>query len=109
MKQLYSFTDLTVPNDTDSTLVKSKLKLMPLTYLSNFGTTLEMPLINCEINLSLTWLKNCFIMSNAIDNEVSTFKINDTKRYVPAVTLSTDDNAKILQQLKTGFKRKTTE
>ena len=96
-------------NDTDSTSFKFKLKvtgqtridgtndaeiMMPLIYLSNFWRALEMPLINCKINLLLTWLKNCFIMAGAIDNQVSTFRINDTKLYFSPVTLSTNDNAK---------------
>ena len=75
----------------------------PLKYLSNFWRTLEMPLINCEINLLLTWSLNCVIF-NAAANQVTTFAITDTKCYVPVVTLSTQDNAKLLQQLKSGFK-----
>ena len=61
-----------------------------------------MPLINCEINLILTWLENCFIIANPvpINNQVPTFSIADTKPYVLVVTLSTQDNAKLLQQLK---------
>ena len=35
----------------------------PLKYLSNFRITLEIPLINCEINLILTWSENCFLSS----------------------------------------------
>ena len=61
-----------------------------------------MPLINCEINLILTWSEKC-LLSN--DTKETTLAITDTKRYVPVVTLSTQDNAKLLQQLKTGFKR----
>ena len=79
------------------------LKLMvPLIYLSNFWRTPEMPLINCEINLILTWSEKC-LLSN--DTKETTLAITDTKRYVPVVTLSTQDNAKLLQQLKTGFQR----
>ena len=59
--------------------------------------------INCEINLILTWSANCFIF-NAAANQTATFTINDTKLYVPVVTLSTQDNAKLLQQLKSRFK-----
>ena len=62
-----------------------------------------MPLINCEINLILT-CANC-VLSFAAANQAATFAISDTKLYVPFVTLSIDDNAKILQQLKSGFKR----
>ena len=61
-----------------------------------------MPLINCEVNLILTWSKDCVISSATGKTK---FKITDTKLYVPVVTLSTQDNAKLLQQLKSGFKR----
>ena len=61
-----------------------------------------MPLINCEINLILTWSSTCVI---TIDTGVGKFAITDTTLYVPVVTLSTQDNAKLLQQLKSGFKR----
>ena len=60
--------------------------------------------INCEINLILTWSANCFIIDATIQNQVPTFTITDTKFYVLAVTLSAQDNAKLLQQLKSGFK-----
>ena len=60
-----------------------------------------MPLINCEINLILTWSEDCVISST---NGETKFKITDTKLSVPVVTLSTQDNAKLLQQLKSGFK-----
>ena len=79
--------------------------MVPLKYLSDFWKTLQMPLINCEINLILTWSENCFIIDAPINNEVPTFTITDTKLYVPVVTLSTHDNAKLLQQLKSDFKR----
>ena len=76
-----------------------------LKYLSNFWRTLEMPLINCEINLILTWSTNCAIVSTSAANQNATFEITDTKLYVPVVTLSTQDNSKLLEQLKSGFKR----
>ena len=76
--------------------------MVPLKYLSNFWRTLEMPLINCEVNLILTWSSICIITDS---NGAGTFKISDTKLYVPVVTLSTEENAKLLQQLKSGFKR----
>ena len=65
--------------------------MVPLEYLINFLGTLEMLLINCEINLILTWFA---------PDQVTTF----TKHYVSGVTLSSGDNAKLLQQLKSGFK-----
>ena len=79
--------------------------MVPLKYLSNFWRPLEISLINCEINLVLTWSANCFIIHDPINNQIPTFTITDTKLYVPVVTLSTHDNAKLLQQLKSGFKR----
>ena len=103
------------PNDNlaDSELFKSKIKItgktpnddnqkdveimVPLKYLSNFWRTLEVPLINCEVNLILTWSSTCVIANSA---GPGTFAIDDTKLYVPVVTLSTQENAKLLQQIK---------
>ena len=76
--------------------------MVPLKYLSNFWRTLEMPLINCEVNLILTWSSTCVITDS---NGAGTFAITDTKLYVPVVTLSTQENTKFLQQLRQGFKR----
>ena len=64
-----------------------------------------MPLINCEVNLILIWSANCVIVYTNVANQGATFTITETKRYVPVVTLSTQDNAKLLRQLKSGFKR----
>ena len=61
-----------------------------------------MPLINCEVNLILTWSKDCVINNST---GAGKFKITETKLYVPVVTLSIQDNAKLLQQLKSSFKR----
>ena len=61
-----------------------------------------MPLINCEVNLILTWYKDCVITNST---GAGKFKITERKLYVPVVTLSTQDNAKLLQLLKSGFKR----
>ena len=79
--------------------------MVPLKYLSNFWRTLEMPLINCEIILILTWSENRVIVSTDVTNQNTTFSISHTKLYVPVVTLSTEDYSKLLQQLKSGFKR----
>ena len=81
--------------------------MVPLKYLNNFWRTLEIPLINCEINLTLTWFANCVIIYTNVANQNPTFQITETKLYVPVVTLSTQDNAKLLPQLKSGFKRTT--
>ena len=64
-----------------------------------------MPLINCEVNLMVTWSENCVIVSTDVANQIATFAITDTKLYVPVVTLSTQDDAKLLEQLNSGFKR----
>ena len=72
---------------------------MPLKHLRNLWKTLEMPLITCEINLILTW-SSTFIIADTTG--VGTFAITDTK---VIVILSTQDNAKLLQKLKSGFKR----
>ena len=79
--------------------------MVPLKYLSNFWITREMPLITSEINLTLTWFANCVILCSDVANQGTTFAITETKLYIPVVTLSTQDNAKLLQQLKSGFKR----
>ena len=108
------------PNDnlTDSESFKYKVKItgnttagrntkdvkaiVPLKYLSNFWRTLEMPLINCEVSLFLRCSSTCVITNSTGEGR---FTITDTKLYVPVVTLSTQDNAKLLQQLKSGFRR----
>ena len=76
-----------------------------LKYLGNFWRILEMPLINCVMNLVLTWSKKCVIASNSAANQETTFVIANAKLYVPVVTLSTQDNPKLLQKLKPGFRR----
>ena len=108
------------PNDNieDSESFKSKVKIIgktpnngniedveiivPLKYLSNFWRTLERPLINCKVSLILTCSRDIAITSSEGEG---TFAITETKLYVPVVTLSTQDNAKLLQQLKSGFQR----
>ena len=67
-----------------------------------------MPLINCEIELILTWSRNSVIISTDIVNQISTFTITETTLHIPVVTLSTQDNKKLLPQLKNGFKRTLT-
>ena len=111
--------DFNGANATDSFNFKSKITgqtgdngtiydveiMVPLKYLGNFWRTLEMPLINCEIELILTWSANCVIIYTDVANQNPTFTITETNLYVPVVTLSTQDNAKLLPQLKSGFKR----
>ena len=61
-----------------------------------------MPLINCEVNLILTWSKDCVITNSAGEGK---FAITETTLSTPVVTLSTKDNEKLLQKLKSGFKK----
>ena len=72
-------------------------------YLSNFWRTLETPLTNCEINLIIIWSGTC-VISDAPANQNTAFATSDTRLYVQVVTLSTEDDAELLQQLKSGFK-----
>ena len=80
--------------------------MAPLKYLSNFWRTLEIPLINCEVELNLNWSENCVMIYANVANQVPTFTITEKNLYVPVVTLSIQDNEKLLPQLKSGFKRK---
>ena len=59
-----------------------------------------MALINCEVNLILNWSANCVISSTNVANQGATFTISETKLYIPLVTLTTQDNAKLLTQSK---------
>ena len=76
--------------------------VVPLKYLSNFFRSLEMPLINCKIKLNLTWKKECVLST---DDGNAVFIINDTKMYVPVVTLSKEDNKDFIEQKNEGFQR----
>ena len=61
------------------------------------------PLINCEVELVLTWSADCVIIYINVSNQVPTFTITERNLYVPVVTLSTQDNAQFLPQLKSRF------
>ena len=88
---------------------------VPLEYLSNFWRTLDMSLINCEVFLILTWSRERVITSmkrrviasrqRHTSPTDATFQITDTKLYIPVVTLSTENDKILLEQLRTGFKR----
>ena len=99
--------------NTENNGTKNGVKrAVPLKYLSNFWRSLEMPLINCKVELSLRWIENCMLTSAPIGNNAdetgadsATFKITDAKRYVPIVTLSVENNAKLSKLLGEGFKR----
>ena len=88
-----------IPNNSSSFKYKSSsiadrngVKIaVPLKYLRNFSRSLEMPLINCKVELSLRWYENC-ILSSA--GTAATFERTDTKLYVQVVTLKTEDNVK---------------
>ena len=79
--------------------------MVSLKYLNNFWRILKMLLINCKINIDLKWDKNGVIVATNVEGQLTVFSITDTKLYGPVVTLSTQDNAKLLQRLKSGFKR----
>ena len=105
---------------TDSESFKSKVKItgstptdhntrnveisVPWKRWNNFSKTLEILIINCEINLISTWSSTCIITNWTSEG---TFAITDTKLLIPVVTLSTQDNAKLLKYLESGFKRTT--
>ena len=78
--------------------------VIPLKHLSNFWRSLNIPLINCEVELILTWSRNCVLAdmtpANHPPGELN-FIITDTKLYVPVITLSKENDIKLLEQLKT--------
>ena len=97
--------------------VTQKIELaIPLKYLGNFWRALNTPLVSCEVSLEFKWNKNCIITSleqryigeGNRDNAPTgaTLSINDCKLYVPAVTLSKNDEIKLLTDLKSGFKKR---
>ena len=101
-----------IPGNNDSlTNVK---RVIPLEYLSNFSRSLNISVINCEVELILTCSKNCVLANMAVDAAAdpaiiapsgAKFKITDTKLYVPVVNLSKENDIKLLEQLKSGSKR----
>ena len=111
--------DFTTTNITYSNKFKTKITgqtnndgriddveiMVPLKYLSKFWRTLEMPLINYKVELTLDWSENYVIISTNVANQVPKFTITEANLYVLVVTLSTQGNAKLLPQLKLGFKR----
>ena len=106
---------------THNNLTKNDVRIVvSLKYLSNFWRSLNIPLINCEVELILTWFKNCVLIDKItrdadynidlnvreINNpEDAIFQITDKKLYNPVVTLSKESDIKLLEQLKSGFKR----
>ena len=108
---------------TNNNLTKNDVNIVvPLKHLSNFWRHLDIPLINCEVELILTWFKSCVLIDKIARNdnyaadpivyeinnpEDVTFQITDTKSYVPVVTLSKESNIKLLEKLNSGFKKNT--
>ena len=99
-----------ITNTEGSRTKKGVKKSVPLKYLSNFWRSLEMPLINCKVELSLKWIKNCVLTTvpigadaNATGADGTTFKITDANLYVPIVTLSAEDNTKLSKLISEGF------
>ena len=106
---------------THNNLTKNDVKIgVPLKCLSNFWRSLDIPLINCEVELILIFFKNCVVIDKLarddgyhanpiayeIDNpENAMFQIADSKLFVPIVTLSKKNDIKLFEQLKSGFKR----
>ena len=85
---------------------------VPLKYLSNSWRSLEMPLINCKVELSLKWIENCVqttaeigANADATGADSATLEVTDVRLYVPVVTLSAEDNVKLVKQLNEGFRR----
>ena len=89
---------------------------IPLKYLGKFWRALSIPLISCEVSLELKWSKNCVITSlkeRQVDADPpvvrdgaptgASLAINDCKLYIPVITLSKDDEIKLLTNLKSGF------
>ena len=102
------------PQNNDS-LTNAKV-VIPVKYLSNFWKNLNMPLINCEVELILTRSKNYALADMTVEAAQdgkpaivapsgATFKITDTKLHVPVVTLSKENDIKLLEKLKSGFKK----
>ena len=118
-----NITNFNEANGTDSFNSKAKITgqtddngeidnvemMVPLKYLSNFQRTLEMALMNCEVNLILTQSANCVIVSTNVANQGATFVITAAKLYVPIVTLSTQDNVKLSTLLKSQTQTKYLE
>ena len=104
------------PNyDANNSGKKSIELAIPLKYLGNFWRALNIPLISCEVSLELKWNKTCVITSQQLGVNLdggntaaptnATLAINDCKLYIPVVTVSKDDEIKLLTNLKSGFTR----
>ena len=100
-------------DNTEANGTKKGVKIaVPIKYLSNFWRSIEMLLINCKVELSLKWVENCVLTTaeiganaDATGADSTTLDVTDAKFYVPVVTLSAEDNVKLVKLLKEGFKR----
>ena len=93
---------VSIIGNTEDNGTKNQVKIaVPLKYLSNFWRSLEMPLINCNVELSLKRYDRCLVTTANTAN----FKITDAKLYVPIVTSSVEDNSKLSKLLNEGCKR----
>ena len=102
--------------DVANRILRNAAIAVPLNYLSNFWRSLEIPLINCKVELKLKWTKYCVLSAvgaenvndnvnnNAIGNDII-FSIKETKLYVPLVTLSARDHQKLSNVLSKGFEK----
>ena len=114
-----SITGNTYDGDDVNKVDKKETEIViPLKHLSNFWRNLNIPLINCEVEIILTWSKNCVLADMTARDAGNNndppaivaptgleFQITDTKLYVPVVTLSKENDKKLLEQLKSGIKR----
>ena len=99
--------------NTESDGTKKGVKIaVRLKYFSNLWRSLEMPLINCKVELSLKWIENCVLTTaeiganaDATGADCTTLEITDARICVPVVTLSAEDNAKLVKKLNERFKR----
>ena len=77
--------------------------MVPLKYL-HIWKTLEMLLIAYESNFGLTWCASCFLVVGTVADQLQTFIVTDAKHYAPVVTLSIQNNVKLLEQLTFDYK-----
>ena len=95
--------NLNLNQDSEIIVIMVALYILHFVKIFNYVLTLEMLLVNCKINIILAWRENCVISEG---NRVTIFVITDTKLYARIVTLSTQNNTKLLRQLKTSLKIK---
>ena len=102
---LFNFKAKITSQTDDNGRINNVEIMVPLDYLSNFWRIFETCLIHCEVNLILTWSANCVVIYVNVANQKLTLEIPETKLYVVVVILSSQDDAKLLPQLKSGLKK----